>query len=91
MGSRAGDPEVIRWAELANEHEPELHRYDRFGHRIDTVEYHPAYHHLMTEAVAGRPARRAVGRRPAPVPTSCAPPGSPCGRRSRRATAARSR
>ena len=35
-GRRAGDPEVIRWAELANEHEPELHRYDRFGHRIDT-------------------------------------------------------
>ena len=30
-----------------------LHRYDRFGHRIDIVEYHPAYHALMTEAVAG--------------------------------------
>ena len=52
-GRRAGDPEVIRWGELANAHEPELHRYDRFGHRIDTVEYHPAYHALMTEAVAG--------------------------------------
>ena len=44
---------MIRWGELANEHEPELHRYDRFGHRTDTVEYHPAYHALMTEAVAG--------------------------------------
>ena len=44
---------MIRWGELANEHEPELQRYDRFGHRIDTVEYHPAYHALMTEAVAG--------------------------------------
>jgi putative acyl-CoA dehydrogenase len=52
-GRRAGDPEVIRWGELANEHEPELHRYDRYGHRIDTVEYHPAYHALMAEAVAG--------------------------------------
>jgi putative acyl-CoA dehydrogenase len=52
-GRRAGDPEVIRWGELANAHEPELHRYDRFGHRTDTVEYHPAYHALMTEAVAG--------------------------------------
>jgi putative acyl-CoA dehydrogenase len=52
-GCRAGDPEVIRWGELANEHAPVLHRYDRFGHRTDTVEYHPAYHALMTEAVAG--------------------------------------
>jgi putative acyl-CoA dehydrogenase len=53
LGRRAGDPEVIRWGELANEHEPELHRYDRFGHRVDVVEYHPAYHSLMSEAVAG--------------------------------------
>ena len=52
-GARAGDPEVVRWGELANEHEPVLHRYDRFGHRTDVVEYHPAYHGLMTEAVAG--------------------------------------
>ncbi len=52
LGQRAGEPEVIRRAELANEHEPVLHRYDRFGHRIDTVEFHPAYHHLMTEAVS---------------------------------------
>jgi putative acyl-CoA dehydrogenase len=52
LGKRAGDPEVIRWAEQANAHEPVLHSFDRFGHRIDTVEYHPSYHHLMTEAVA---------------------------------------
>jgi putative acyl-CoA dehydrogenase len=52
LGRRAGDPEVIRWGELANEHEPQLHRYDRYGNRVDTVEYHPAYHALMTEAVA---------------------------------------
>jgi putative acyl-CoA dehydrogenase len=53
LGRRAGDPEVLRWAELANQHEPELQRYDRSGHRVDTIEFHPAYHHLMTEAVAG--------------------------------------
>jgi putative acyl-CoA dehydrogenase len=52
-GRRAGDPEVIRWGELANVHEPVLERYDRFGHRLDVVEYHPAYHALMAEAVAG--------------------------------------
>ena len=44
---------MIRWGELANDHEPELQRYDRFGRRTDTVEYHPAYHALMTEAVDG--------------------------------------
>ena len=53
LGRRAGDPEVIHWGELANTNEPELQRYDRFGRRTDTVEYHPAYHALMTEAVAG--------------------------------------
>ncbi len=52
-GRRTGDPEVIHWGELANAHEPELQRYDRFGRRTDTVEYHPAYHALMTEAVDG--------------------------------------
>jgi putative acyl-CoA dehydrogenase len=52
LGRRAGDPEVIRWGELANENPPVLHRYDHYGHRVDRIEYHPAYHHLMTEAVA---------------------------------------
>ena len=51
-GVRVGEPGWIRAGELANVHEPELRRYDRFGHRIDTVEYHPAYHDLMTRAVA---------------------------------------
>jgi putative acyl-CoA dehydrogenase len=31
----------------ANRHGPELRSHDRFGHRIDAVEYHPAYHELM--------------------------------------------
>ncbi|MEX2627913.1 MAG: acyl-CoA dehydrogenase family protein [Ilumatobacteraceae bacterium] len=51
LGQRAGDAEVLRWGELANEHEPVLQRYDRYGHRIDEVEFHPSYHHLMSEAV----------------------------------------
>ena len=28
-----------------------LRTHDRYGHRIDEVEYHPAYHELMTVAV----------------------------------------
>ena len=32
---------------LANENPPVLRTHDRFGHRIDEVEFHPAYHRLM--------------------------------------------
>lgn len=35
----------------ANLHKPEFHSHDRFGHRIDLVKYHPAYHQLMTAAI----------------------------------------
>ncbi len=52
VGRRAGDPAWIRQGELANRFPPALHPFDRFGHRIDEVEYHPAYHDLMTAAVA---------------------------------------
>ena len=41
-----GDP--VEWARLANENPPKLRTHDRFGHRIDEVEFHPAYHRLMT-------------------------------------------
>lgn len=52
VGAMVGDPEWIHRGELANDNPPVLHRYDRYGHRIDTVEYHPAYHELMDAAVA---------------------------------------
>jgi putative acyl-CoA dehydrogenase len=32
---------------LANEHPPVLHTHDRFGERIDEVEFHPAWHALL--------------------------------------------
>jgi len=35
----------------ANEHRPTLHAYDRYGHRTDDVEFHPAYHRLMELAI----------------------------------------
>ncbi len=44
--------EPLHWGDLANQNEPELRTYDRFGHRIDEVEYHPAYHRLMDLAIA---------------------------------------
>ena len=36
---------------LANRHQPELTAYDRFGHRVDEVRFHPSWHWLMTRAV----------------------------------------
>jgi putative acyl-CoA dehydrogenase len=35
----------------ANRHRPQLRSHDRFGHRLDTVEFHPAYHALMATAM----------------------------------------
>ena len=32
---------------LANEHPPTLRAFDRFGERVDEVEFHPAWHELM--------------------------------------------
>ena len=52
IGAMVGDAEWIRRGELANINPPVLHTHDRFGHRIDSVEYHPAYHDLMQVAVA---------------------------------------
>jgi putative acyl-CoA dehydrogenase len=45
-----GDP--IRWGFEANENPPRLRTFDRYGHRIDEVEFHRAWHDLMGLAVA---------------------------------------
>lgn len=47
LGAAAADPEVQAHADLANRHGPVLKSHDRFGHRIDLVEFHPSYHALM--------------------------------------------
>jgi putative acyl-CoA dehydrogenase len=39
--------EPMEWGRLANEHRPRLKTHDRYGHRIDEVEFHPAWHSLM--------------------------------------------
>ena len=38
-------------ARLADTHPPVLHTHDRYGHRIDEVEFHPSWHWLMRTAV----------------------------------------
>ena len=50
LGAVAGDEEVQELARLANRHLPELKTHDRFGHRIDWVDFHPSWHALMTLA-----------------------------------------
>ena len=45
----AGEPQ--QWGVWANAYPPVLRNFDRYGNRIDEVEYHPAYHQLMRLAV----------------------------------------
>jgi putative acyl-CoA dehydrogenase len=44
--------EPLEWGRLANEHPPRLRAYDRFGERLDEVEFHPAWHDLMRASMA---------------------------------------
>jgi putative acyl-CoA dehydrogenase len=43
---------AARWGFEANENPPVLRTHDRYGHRIDEVEFHPAWHQLLDLAVA---------------------------------------
>ena len=47
LGALVGSEHVIRLGFEANRFPPELVTHDRFGRRIDEVEFHPAYHELM--------------------------------------------
>ncbi len=47
FGRLIGSEEVIQWGFEANENPPVLQTHDRFGHRRDEVEFHPAWHELM--------------------------------------------
>ncbi len=50
-GALAGSSQALRWGELADRHRPVLHTHDQYGHRVDEVEYDPAYHELMRAAI----------------------------------------
>jgi putative acyl-CoA dehydrogenase len=47
FGRLTGTEEAIGWGFQANENPPVLRTHDRFGHRIDEVDFHPAWHSLM--------------------------------------------
>ncbi|MEU3051200.1 acyl-CoA dehydrogenase family protein [Streptomyces sp. NPDC006984] len=51
IGRLTGSEQVQRWAQEANAHGPVLRTHDRYGNRVDEVDFHPAYHSLMEVAV----------------------------------------
>ena len=52
LGALAGRQDVRELGRLANENPPILRTFDRYGHRIDEVEFHPAWHELLDHATA---------------------------------------
>jgi putative acyl-CoA dehydrogenase len=50
LGAVLGTREMQAHARLANVHTPRLRSHDRYGRRVDEVEFHPSYHALMTAA-----------------------------------------
>ncbi|WP_316740606.1 acyl-CoA dehydrogenase family protein [Streptomyces sp. MK7] len=71
LGRSAGSAQLQEWGAQANENPPRLRTHDRYGHRVDEIDFHPAWHRLLGKGVAagltaawGRPAghvRRAAG------------------------------
>lgn len=51
LGKVMGAAETFEKADQANRFTPELKPFDRYGMRIDQVEFHPAYHDLMSIAI----------------------------------------
>jgi len=51
FGQLTGSADYLELGALANRHPPELDTHDRFGHRVDLVRFHPAYHTLMKTAI----------------------------------------
>ncbi len=51
-GALVGSESFQRDAELADIHSPKAYSHDRWGFRLDEVEYDPAYHRVIGEAIA---------------------------------------
>ncbi len=52
FGEKLGRAETLQLGALANRNPPVLHTHDRFGNRRDQVEFHPAWHELMSLTAA---------------------------------------
>jgi putative acyl-CoA dehydrogenase len=51
LGRLVGGEPQQQWGRLANENRPVLRTHDRYGNRIDEVDFHPAWHALMKMGV----------------------------------------
>jgi putative acyl-CoA dehydrogenase len=51
FGALMGSRTMQEAGDLANKNIPVLKTHDRFGNRLDIVEYHPAYHQMMDAAI----------------------------------------
>jgi putative acyl-CoA dehydrogenase len=51
VGELAGSERLQTLGAQANENPPKLKTHDRYGNRVDTVDFHPAWHELMGLAV----------------------------------------
>jgi len=51
-GRTVGSARVQELARQANRSLPELRTHDRFGERVDRIDFHPAWHELMSLAIA---------------------------------------
>jgi len=51
FAAELGRSETLEQGRLANRFPPELRTHDRFGHRVDEVDFHPAWHAVMRLAM----------------------------------------
>jgi putative acyl-CoA dehydrogenase len=51
LGATLGKPETVKLGFDANKYQPVLRILDRYGHRLDEVEFHPAWHEVMAIAL----------------------------------------
>jgi putative acyl-CoA dehydrogenase len=51
LGRLAGSEQAREWAQAADTNPPTLRSHDRYGHRIDEIDFHPSWHELMRTAV----------------------------------------
>ncbi|MER7189641.1 acyl-CoA dehydrogenase family protein [Streptomyces flaveolus] len=52
LGRGCGSAQVLEWGAQANENPPVLRTHDRYGHRVDEVDFHPAWHRLLGKGVS---------------------------------------
>jgi putative acyl-CoA dehydrogenase len=52
LGARAGSAQAQRWGLEANTHPPVLRTHDRYGNRVDEVDFHPSWHALLDVATS---------------------------------------